>query len=203
MHHPNWPEADLIPLMVNTDIASYDYHNYIDGSPPHRTQQGLLSFSTMRADQGLTNGWGGNVRVAQACGVDHPTNPTQLNKRFQTYEEYRWDAFAHLASVGARGFLNWIYEDAPSWYLDPNTDVQIGRQHGGAVRRDFQFDVLQDVLGASSRSHASGHLEGVQEFFTLTCNFRGPLVPWCATVCPAFSTGRWKPLTFKELFNQH
>jgi len=97
-------------LMANTDVCTYDGYTYLKGR-----QQA-------KADLIAAEGWAGNVNVTQAVGYEH--------FRFPTYEEYRWDVFSAIASVGARGTLNWIYcywngflEDDPQPFFDFRDEV--------------------------------------------------------------------------------
>jgi len=110
-------------LMANTDVCTYDGYTYHPGSPVFADvcSTRILAWQQAKADLIQAEGWAGNVNVTQAVGC----SAGSAHFRFPTYEEYRWNVFSAIASVGARGTLNWIYcywqgfyPDAPQVFFD-------------------------------------------------------------------------------------
>ncbi len=98
---------DVRALMANTDVCTYDGYTYLKDTPVFADvcSTRILAWQQAKADLIQAEGWAGNVNVTQAVGC----KCGNADFRFPTYEEYRWNVFSAIASVGARGTLNWIY----------------------------------------------------------------------------------------------
>jgi len=107
---------DVRALMANTDVCTYDGYTYLKGLPVFADvcSTRILAWQQAKADLIAAEGWAGNVNITQAVGQ----KCGHADFRFPTYEEYRWNVFSAIASVGARGTLNWIYCYWQGFYPD-------------------------------------------------------------------------------------
>lgn len=113
--------SHVTSYMTETDIYSLDFYQYFDTlnenpTPPFGGSAALLKWYHIGADLVSANRWAGPVNVTQAIGADRGAGIDIF--RFPSYEEYRWNVFAAIASAGARGTMNWIYYYGENYYSD-------------------------------------------------------------------------------------
>ena len=57
--------------------------------------------------------------------------------------------------------------------LDAHADLQVGGHEDGGVTADFELDILQDGLGAATRSHGGRGLKGGKQLLSLASDLHG------------------------------
>ena len=119
--HPHiWSNEEVTSLMAATDVCTYDGYTYLVGTDvfAEECSTRILAWQVAKADLIAAAGWAGNVNVTQAVGE----KCGDIDFRFPTYEEYRWNVFSAITSAGARGTLNWIYTYWGGFYRGRETD---------------------------------------------------------------------------------
>ena len=107
VHPHTWTHKDVRQLMARTDVCTYDGYTYVRGRPEfdHQCAARVLAWQQAKADLIQAEGWTGNVNVTQAVGC----KCGNIDFRFPTFREYRWNVFSAITTAGARGTMNWIY----------------------------------------------------------------------------------------------
>ncbi len=116
VHPHTWSHRDVITLMKNTDVCTFDGYTYLEG---HSEFSPTAAARVLAWQQGKTSlirkmRWAGNINVTQAVGCQCGA----AKFRFPTLREYRWNVFSAISTTGARGTMNWIYSYFGGFYRD-------------------------------------------------------------------------------------
>lgn len=140
-NHQRWqvvstgvPESQIISYMNGTDVYSLDFYQIFKTTAEFAGSGSLLSAYTQHASIAASRPWAGNVNITQGLGPDRGDLALY---RFPTAAEYRWNVFSNLASVGARGTLNWVHFLGDAHYSNPQMFKQFRDQTAKPVMQEL------------------------------------------------------------------